>query len=679
MTAAAFVPVSRNLIVACIEDHPKAAILLRIAHRRAQEKGMKWCAVFIETPTYLRQGDDGSRERVLRLLTLAEQMGGETAHLEAETMEKGLAHLLEKEGGRIALIIVGSVEAEGRFRSLRALPWMRMVRLASQHAQVEIVPLSGMHFRQNLIEKLHLRALRPKDFAYALLAVGAAYLSALFLKSLLPPALFRINDQNVALLFMIACAFVAGRFGLPPGLVASVASFFTVNYYFTVPYHVLKLYTVTDMLNMGLFLFAALLISLFTSQTRDYAQKAAKRELSTSALFTLYRVASNAFSREQALEKLQRKLERMLEVDVAFFLPPMLNPSNIEPAFPVGLTLDGADRKALDGCWTEMKTTGRATPFNPGTQWRFEPMISQAGEIGVLGVRPRGKTHLDAWFGRLLAAIADQTASVLEHIELERSMAETRIREEREKLRSMLLSSVSHDFKTPLAGIIGALSVHRSLGEKLTAHKRSELIEAAIEEAQRLDSFITNILDMTRLESGNIQFRKEWCSMEALVGNVTKRMRYRCRQHKLTVKIPSDFEVYMDVMMTEQVLQNLLDNACKYTPAGTSIEILCTAAEGKGMVCEVRDHGPGLPPEKMERAFDKYERLHKKDTQVAGTGLGLAISKAVMEAQGGSITAANHPEGGAIFTLHLPQWRKVGHKHTNGATNAPFEQAYSGH
>jgi len=512
-----------------------------------------------------------------------------------------------------------------------------------------------------------------------LLAVGVAYLCAFALETLLPPALFRINEQNVALLFMIACAFVAGRFGLMPGLVASVASFLTVNYTVIAPYKQINLTTVTDVLSMMLFLSAAVLISLFTSQTRDYGQRAAQRELSTQALFTLYRIASEAFSREYALEKLQEKLERMLESDVAFFLPSVMNPKYLEPAFPPGLKLEEPDRKALDVCWSEMKTTGVASPFNPGTAWRFELMMAPAAEIGVIGVKPRDKTKLDAWFGQLLTAIADQTASVLEHIELERSMGETRIREEREKLRAMLLSSVSHDFKTPLAGIIGALSVHRSLGEKLMPQKRAELIEAAIEEAQRLDSFITNILDMTRLESGNIQFRQEWHSMEGSIRNVLKRLQYRCRQHLVIAHpCPSGVETYMDAMMTEQVLQNILDNACKYTPPDTRIEILCTVGEDKGLICRVRDHGPGLPPEKINHAFDKYARLHKKDTQVAGTGLGLAISKAIMEAQGGWITAANHPEGGAVFTLCLPKWRRSDAARKE-ISDAPVKQAYSRH
>jgi two-component system sensor histidine kinase KdpD len=648
----------RQLIIACVEDHPKAIMLLRTAQRRAQQQQCKWRAVFIETPTDARQMEDAPRERILRLLTLAEQMGGETAHIEAQTLEKGLESLLEKEKQRLALVIVGSAELEGHKYRFRSPSWIIAARVASQYTQVEIVPLSGHPYHRSLAEKLHLRSMHPQDALYAIAAVSIAYMGALLLQWLLPPALFRINDQNIGLLFMIACAFVAGRYGLLPGLVASIASFLTVNYYFTLPYHVLKVSTVTDFINMGLFLSAALLISLFTSQARNYAQNAARRERSTQALFTLYRIASEAHSRDQALETLQRRLERMLEVNVAFFLPVLMHPSRIEPAFPSGLELEAADRNALTAAWSEMKTTGVGSPFNPGTAWRFEPMISAAGEVGVLGVKPYGKTKLDPWFGRLLTAIADQTATVLQHIGLERSMEETRLREEREKLRSMLLSSVSHDFKTPLAGIVGALSVYRSLGKRLTQQKRDELIETAIDEAQRLDNFITNILDMTRLESGNIQFRKEWHDAEDMIENVVRRMQPRAKQHALIViPCPASIDVCMDLLMIEQVLQNIIDNACKYTPPGTRIEVRSHIDKDKGFLCEIRDFGPGIPSEKLELIFDKYTRLHKKDTQIAGTGLGLAIAKAVMEAQGGWISAANHPDGGGLFTLCLPQWR----------------------
>lgn len=650
----------RNLVLVLVEDHPKAILLLRMARRRAQEKNGTWRAVYIDTPAHHRQAEDDSHERILRLLTTAEQMGGQSENLEASSTEAGIEQLCTREEPRLDMVIIGSADTGGRFSKYRMMPWIRVVHMASQRTQVEIVPLSGPVYRRGVWERLQLRSIQPLHILYAFIGVGVAALVAQTLQQALPPALFRVNEQNIGLLFMTVCAFTAGRYGLLPGLVASVASFLTVNYYYTVPYGLLKFGTVTDTLNMAIFLSAAVLISVFTSRMRDYAQKATRREIGTQLLFTLYRIASKSSSRQQAIEKLQRRLERMLGVDVAFFMPSGADATHIESVAPAGLTLTGADSRALEVCWRDTKTTGIGSPFNPGSLWRFEPMIASGGEIGIIAVRPSGRGRIDAWFGRILTAIADQTANTLEHIELERSMEATRTREDREKLRSMLLSSVSHDLKTPLAGIIGALSVHLSLGTKLTPEKRKELLESSLEEAQRLDSFITNILDMTRLESGNIKFKQEWHYVDGMIETVHKRLRHRLKQRRLIVHpFPENLEVFMDGLMTEQVLQNIIDNACKYAPENSDIEISCVTDAQRGFMLSVRDHGEGLPPEKIGQAFDKYARLHKRDSQIAGTGLGLAISKAVIESQHGWITAENHPDGGAVFTFCLPQWRCI--------------------
>ena len=588
-------------------------------------------------------------------------MGGEASHIEALTVEKGVDQLLTAEKDRIALLIIGSNTENRRWGKLRSSVWEHVASLARrQHINLEIVPLTGQTYRRTWRERFYW--FRPLHILYAFIAVGCAYACTSLLQRYLSPALFRINNQNIGLMFMAACAFVSSRFGLLPGLVASVISFLSINYFFTAPsYYLTNIKSVTDMLNMGIFLSAALLISLFTSQTRGYAEKSAKRELGTQALFALYRIASVTSSKQQALEKLQQKLTRMLQMDVAFFFPPSKEPNCTELTFPAGLTLDPVDHETLNLCWKEAKTTGLASPLNPGAKWRFEPMLATNGEIGALGVKPRKRTQLDAWFGRLLTSIADQTAAIIEHIELEQSMEATRIREEREKLRSMLLSSVSHDLKTPLASIAGALNIYHKQGDRLSPDKRQMLIETALQETERLDSFITNILDMTRLESGKIEFKQDWYDAQSFIRDVMKRLDHRLRQHKVVIHPHpvKNIEVYMDLMMLEQVLQNILDNACKYTLPGTTIEIHCGGEEDKEFYCAVRDNGGGLPPEKLERVFDKYARLQKKDSQVAGTGLGLAISKAIMEAHGGSITAANHPEMGAVFTLRLPKWRKA--------------------
>lgn len=656
-------PPTRTLVIAYIDDHPKSIIVLRTARKRAQEIGGSWCAIYVETPALASHADDGIHERMLRLLTLAAQMGGETIHLEAASVEEGLRKFLRVEKERLALCVVGSMEwQETRHKWWPGggmSSWRSIASLAATYAPVEAVPLTGQPFVRGSWPKPHLSSVRLRHLAYALFAVGVAYGCAELLQWLLPPALFRVNGQNVTLLFMIACVFIAGRYGLAPGLLAAVTGSLSVNYYFLSPYHNIGFNHVGDMLNITLFLLAAVLIALLTSQARDYADQVAQREMNTQALFTLYRIAVTAFTRGQALEKLHHKLTHMLEMDVAFFLPPAMNPDRIELAYPSDLVLDGKDYSALEVCWREMKTTGLASPYNPDTRWRFEPMVATGGEIGVLGIRPLEKKKLNPWHGRLLTVIADQTAAVLEHIEMEHSMEATRVREEREKLRSMLLSSVSHDLKTPLSGIIGSLSVLKSMDLRLPANHRADLLETALEEAHRLDSFITNILDMTRLESNSIELHQEWQDMRDIVQQVEKRLHHSLRRHRLTVyPFPADVEVYMDAMMMGQVLQNLIDNACKYTAPDTRIEI-SSRIEERGFIMEIRDYGEGLPPDKLMLAFDKYARLQKKDSQVAGTGLGLAICKAMMEAQKGWITASNHLEGGAVFTLCLPQWRET--------------------
>lgn len=662
MTAAGASTQNSKRIVAWLDSHPKAITILHTARRRARERNCNWCVVSVQSYPSLPIMEDDDGELMLRLCTLAEQMGAEVIHLQAGHAEEGLRDFLEAEKDRIELFIIGSPEAGGvlgRLR-LRCAPWERAVQMAGQYARLEIIPLSGLVAGKLRWNWNTLKIVHPVRILYAIAAVSIAFAAAYMLKWSMPPALFRVNMQNVSLLFMTACAFVAGRYGLLPGLVAAVASFLTYNYFYVAPYYMLKIGSVTEAINMTIFLSAGILIALFTSRARRYADNVAKRERATQALFTLYRIASTAFSRQQALETLQRKLSQMLDVEVAFFLPPTLNPDGIAPLVPADLKLDEADQRALESCWTEMKATGVASPLHTHASWRFEPMMAPGGSIGVLAIRPKSGRGFDVWLGYLLANIADQTAVLIEHLEMERSMEDTRLREEREKLRSMLLSSVSHDLKTPLAGIIGGLSVYRSIGDRLTPQKRSELLESAFEEAQRLDSFITNILDMTRLESGKIDFRPEWHDMPSLIQQVNKRIQHRLRHRSLIVHpCPQDIEIYMDVMMTGQVLQNLLDNACKYTPDGTQIEIRCSLDEKQGFLCRVRDHGAGIAQEKIGHVFDKYARLQKEDSQVAGTGLGLAICKAVMEMQRGWITVANHPQGGTEFTFCLPQWRKI--------------------
>ncbi len=646
----------RDLVIACLEYSPKAIFFLRLARNRALKMGTRWRIVFLENTHPSQAPDKTAQDKMHRMLSLAAKMGGEVRHITTENPEQTTIKILEEEKNNIALLLLGEKESH---KSLwLPTPTESVIR----HAQkllipIELVPLaSNLNYQRSLREKW--REFSPLSIIYGLLAVGIAYMTALGLREYLSPALFRLNSQNIGLLFMTACAFSAGRFGLISGIIASIISFLIINCVLTTHYYEVSLSSVTDLLNMSIFLFAAFLISFFTSRTRDFAENAAKREVSTQVLFNLYRITANVSSRRQALEKLHGHLSNTLKMDIAFFFPSPSNPEAVELTYPSEIALNETDRQALEACWKEMKTTGLSSPFYGSALWRFKPMIAQEGMIGVMAVKPHAKLYLDSWFGSMLMTIADQVATIIEHIDLTHAMETSMISEEREKLRSMLLSSISHDLKTPLASIIGALNIYRSHSNKIDAQKCKSLIDTALGEAERLNNFITNILDMTRLESKKIEFKYGWHDPREILYDVMKRMENRTRYHKTIVHAFKDnVEVYMDAMMTGQVLQNILDNACKYTLPGTTIELRLIIDDEKGFLYEIRDHGSGIPPENMHKIFDKYARLHRRDSQVAGTGLGLAICKSIMEAQGGSIIAANHQDGGSIFTLRIPKWR----------------------
>jgi two-component system sensor histidine kinase KdpD len=290
----------------------------------------------------------------------------------------------------------------------------------------------------------------------------------------------------------------------------------------------------------------------------------------------------------------------------------------------------------------------------PGARALYLPLAGSRGTVGVLGIRPARPQALAAPEQlHLLETFAAQTALAVERGILGEEAARARLRVEAERLRNSLLSSVSHDLRTPLATITGAASGLLEGADRLTPAARREMLQAIHEEADRLNRLVNNLLDMTRLESGAIQVRKEWHSVEELVGAALARLGGRLEGRPVTTRLPPDLPlVPLDAVLVEQVLINLLDNALKHTPAGTPIDISAAVGEG-GAEIEVADRGPGLPPGAEDRVFDKFFRGGRAGTG-PGVGLGLTICRGIVEAHGGRITAENRPGGGAVFRVVLP-------------------------
>jgi two-component system, OmpR family, sensor histidine kinase KdpD len=317
-------------------------------------------------------------------------------------------------------------------------------------------------------------------------------------------------------------------------------------------------------------------------------------------------------------------------------------------------TLDDKEQGVAQWVYDHQQMAGLGTTTLPSAEGLYLPLIASRGTVGVLGVRPSEPSRLLAPEQlRLLETFASQTALAIERASLVEEAQQAQVQAETERLRSSLLSSVSHDLRTPLTAITGAASSLLEGSTVLDAAAHGELLRTIYEEADRLNRLVSNLLEMTRLESGAAQVHKEWQPLEEVIGVALTRLEAHLHDHPLAVHLPADLSlVPLDSVLIEQVLINLLDNAIKYTPSGIPITLSAWPTDGAVMV-EIADRGPGLPPGDEQRIFEKfYRRSHAGER--SGAGLGLTICRAIVEAHGGRIWAENRPDGGAALRFTLP-------------------------
>ena len=350
-------------------------------------------------------------------------------------------------------------------------------------------------------------------------------------------------------------------------------------------------------------------------------------------------------------------LARQLNAEIAILMtdksPSETGKLVLRAAFPPDSEFGDADLAAARWSWESERPTGRGTDTLPGGRWLFVPIRTSRSAIAVLGVLPLGKMGgLLSSEKQLLEAVGNQTAVAIERVALAADIDQARIGAERERLRSSMLTSVSHDLRTPLASIIGALSSLRSYRERYDDATREELLGTALSEAQRLDRFVGNLLDMTRLDAGVIVPKRESVEVGDLVSTTLRRATPLLRDRVVASNVAPDLPaLQLDFVLAEQVLFNLLDNAAKYSAPGGRIEIAARLA-GSRVEIAVRDEGDGIPPAALVRLFDKFYRADDGDRRRAGTGLGLAIAKGFVEVEGGTIAARNRSDrSGAEFIV----------------------------
>jgi two-component system sensor histidine kinase KdpD len=328
----------------------------------------------------------------------------------------------------------------------------------------------------------------------------------------------------------------------------------------------------------------------------------------------------------------------------------------VKAGYPPEDTLDNADLAAANWAWENNRSAGRGSDTLPGAKRLFLPMRTGSGAIGVVGIdRDKPGPLLTPDERRLLDALIDQGALAIERVHLVEDMDRVKRTIETDRLRSALLTSISHDLKTPLAAVLGSASTLRDLAGKLTEAEKADLLATIVDESERLNRFIANLLDMTKLEAGAVVPNAALHDVGEIVGSVLRRTNKILAHHHVNVDLTADLPmIEIDAVLFEQALFNLLDNAAKYAPAESTIRIKCRR-ESDSVCLQVLDEGGGIPAAELEQIFDKFYRTQKADQVRAGTGLGLAISRGFIEAMHGTITAANRIDRtGAVFTIRLP-------------------------
>jgi two-component system sensor histidine kinase KdpD len=637
-------------ILVCISDDPRSAGLVRYTKRLADRLHAPWTAVSIETRRSLQLTEE-QRDRLADTLRLAEALGGEALTIPGAGRRIADDLLGYARANNVTQIVTGKASRSWTFELLHGSVVHDLVR---RSGNISIHVIAGEALAAEPVAKKTVQAasrVEPFDGKPHVAALAIVAL-ALGVAELLQPL---VGIENVDLVFLTAVVGVAVRFGLWPSMLASVVASLCYNFFFLPPVHTFTIAEPTNIAAFFFFMLIALLVSNLAARVRTQAISAFGRVRTTESLYAFSRKLAGTAKMDDVLWATAYQIALMLKVRVVLLLPEQ-GVITVKAGYPPEDELDSADLAAANWAWDNDRPAGRGSDTLPGARRLFLPMRTGRGAIGVIGIDDdRTGPLLTPDQRRLLDALVDQGALAIERVHLVEDMDRAQRSIESDRLRAALLTSISHDLKTPLASVLGAASTLRDLAPKLGDAEKVDLLTTVIDESERLNRFIANLLDMTKLEAGAIVPNSALHDVGDIIGSSLRRAGKILEHHKVVLDLAADPPMLeLDAVLFEQVLFNLLDNAAKYAPAETTISIRATR-DKESVVLQIMDEGAGIPSGDLENVFDKFFRAQKGDHVRAGTGLGLAISRGFVEAMHGTIEAANRTDrSGAVLTIRLP-------------------------
>jgi two-component system sensor histidine kinase KdpD len=636
-------PTAERILV-LVGQSPYSVRLIRHACRVAGLLHCDWIALNVETPAQLRLSR-ADHERTTAHLRLAAKLGAETATLSGlDAAQTAVRFARER---NVTRIVVGKPDRRGLREWIFGSLTDRIVRESGDIAVIVARGDRGSGTEESVSVSRRGESTQPLRYLEAAAVVALCTLLGY-------PIYGRVDKANIVMLYLLGVVILSTRLGLWPAVFSSVLSVIAFDFFFVTQRFSFVVSDAQYLLTFLVMLAVAVVISTLTVRLRMTIEKSQLRERRTVSLHALSRKLAALRGQEAILNATVRHIAEIFDCEVVALLPDANGLLAVRASEPPGQSLDFKEQSVAQWTYDLGQMAGRGTDSLPSAERLYVPLLASHGPFGALGLKPVDMSSLMIPEQlQLLEAMSQQAALALEVDRLTEEAQRNQVQIETEQLRNALLSSVSHDLRTPLAVIIGSASSLLDAEHPLPESNRQDMLQTISEEAERLTLNVNNLLEMTRLQAGALNVRKELQPLEESIGSACQRLERPLKGRSVRIAIPPDLPlVNVDGALIEKVFFNLLDNAAKYTPEGTPVEIE-VRREAQTVLVEVRDHGPGLGEGEEERIFDKFYRgaTHGK---APGTGLGLAICQGIVKAHGGRIWAENRPDGGASFKFTIP-------------------------